>query len=192
MEADIDLPGFADPVAGAQQGFRAVLAAMSRPGSLHTLGAELIPPARLAAATAAVLLTLADSETTLSLDPVLAASRGWIAFHCGTTFAPPERAKFVLAAELPDLGTLNTGSDEAPEDAATVIVQVAAFGDGAAYRLSGPGLAAPGVLRVRGLPNDFIARWRANHALYPRGVDLVLCAGKTLAALPRSVRIEEG
>jgi alpha-D-ribose 1-methylphosphonate 5-triphosphate synthase subunit PhnH len=33
--------------------------------------------------------------------------------------------------------------------------------------------------------------WRRNHSLYPRGLDLVLCAGTTLAALPRSVAIEE-
>ncbi len=192
MDSDIDLPGFADPVAGAQLGFRSMLAAMSRPGSLHSLGAELTPPACLDPATAAVLLTLADSETTLWLDPALAASRGWTAFHCGAAFVQePGQAEFVLGCALPELDALNAGTDEAPETAATVIVQVAALGDGPAYRLSGPGLAAPAVLRVRGLPEGFAGIWRKNHALYPRGVDLVLCAGTRLAALPRSVRIEE-
>jgi alpha-D-ribose 1-methylphosphonate 5-triphosphate synthase subunit PhnH len=47
------------------------------------------------------------------------------------------------------------------------------------------------VLHAAGLPGDFVARWAANHALFPRGVDLVLCAGERLAALPRSVAIEE-
>ncbi len=193
MTADIDLPGFADPARGAQRSFRALLAAMSRPGSLHQLGAELSPPAGLDGATAAVLLTLADSETTLWLDPGLAAARNWIAFHCGTAFAKtPEQAGFVVATRLPDLGALDTGTDEAPEQASTAIVQVAALGEGPAYRLAGPGLAAPAMLRVRGLPDDFIVRWQANQALYPRGVDLMLCAGTVLAALPRSVRIEAG
>ena len=193
MTNDIDLPGFADPVAGAQQGFRAILAAMSRPGSLHRAGVGLTPPACLDPATASVLLTLTDGETSLWVDPALAASRGWIAFHCGTAFAAaPAQAGFVLACALPDLGAVNAGTDEGPEESATVIVQVAALGEGTGYRLSGPGLAAPSVFRVRGLPDGFIEIWRKNHALYPRGVDLVLCAGTQLAALPRSVRIEEG
>ncbi len=48
------------------------------------------------------------------------------------------------------------------------------------------------MLHVDGLPADFIAQWAANHALYPRGVDMVLCAGDRLCALPRSVQIGEG
>ena len=67
-----------------------------------------------------------------------------------------------------------------------------ALGQGTPFRLSGPGLRAPALLRLDGLPDDFAAQWAANHALYPCGVDLVLCAGERLCALPRSVRIEEG
>jgi len=47
------------------------------------------------------------------------------------------------------------------------------------------------VLASNGLPADFAAVWQRNHALYPRGVDIILCAGTTLTALPRSVSIEE-
>jgi len=45
---------------------------------------------------------------------------------------------------------------------------------------------------VAGLPPGFLAEWEANRALFPRGVDVILCAGDHLAALPRTVRIEEG
>jgi alpha-D-ribose 1-methylphosphonate 5-triphosphate synthase subunit PhnH len=45
---------------------------------------------------------------------------------------------------------------------------------------------------VYGLPRDFAAIWQRNHALFPRGIDLILCAGNQLAALPRSVSIREG
>ena len=62
----IDLPGFADPVAGAQSCFRAVLAAMATPGSVHPAGEGLVPPAPLGAAMAAVLLSLVDGDTTLA------------------------------------------------------------------------------------------------------------------------------
>ncbi|HET6198022.1 MAG TPA: phosphonate C-P lyase system protein PhnH, partial [Acetobacteraceae bacterium] len=59
------------------------------------------------------------------------------------------------------------------------------------YRLSGPGLREPSVFAASGLPAGFAAVWQRNHALYPCGVDIVLCAGATVAALPRSVSIEE-
>jgi alpha-D-ribose 1-methylphosphonate 5-triphosphate synthase subunit PhnH len=47
-------------------------------------------------------------------------------------------------------------------------------------------------LLVDGLPADFVAVWQRNHALFPRGVDLILCAGRSVAALPRSVSVSEG
>jgi len=187
---DIDLPGFADPVADAQAAFRAVLSAMAVPGSIHAAGAGLVAPAPLAPATAAVVLSVVDGEAPLALDPPSEAARAWIAFHCGATFTALAQARFILAPSCPDLSTLDAGSDDGPDESATVILQVGALGSGTAFRLSGPGLREPAVLRVAGLPSDFAARWAANHGLYPRGVDVVLCAGTQLAALPRSVKVE--
>ncbi len=187
----VDIPGFADPVGEAQATFRAVLDALSRPGRICTAGAGLTPPAPLDAATAAVALALVDQETPLFLDAAMQTAGPWLAFHAGAPIiADATRAEFVLASSWVDLAELPSGSDEAPEASATVILQVAALDSGTAYRLSGPGLAAPVVLRADGLPPDFVAAWRTNHALFPRGVDLVLCAGTTLAALPRSVTVE--
>ncbi|MDQ2804272.1 MAG: phosphonate C-P lyase system protein PhnH [Pseudomonadota bacterium] len=187
----LELPGFADPVAEAQGCFRALLDAMARPGTTRAAGAGLAAPPPLDPATAATLLTLADAETALWLDPAAEAACGWIAFHCGARFVAAANAAHIVAAlGLPDLARCNAGSDEAPETSATVVLQVAALGCGARYRLSGPGLRVPAVLAVAGLPPDFASLWRENHALYPRGVDVVLCAGTALAALPRSVLIE--
>lgn len=188
----IDLPGFADPVRDAQAAFRALLDAMSRPGTIQAAGAGLTPPAPLDPATAAALLTLVDAETTLWIAPELAAAREWIDFHCGPIHAPMHTAQFVLATALPDLGAFDAGSDECPERSATVILQVAALGRGSALTLAGPGLAGPERFQAEGLPADFVARWAANHGLYPRGVDLVLCAGTSLSALPRTVSVGEG
>ncbi len=192
MTTATDLPGFADPVLDAQAAFRAVLAALSSPGSIHEAGAGLTPPAPLAPATAAVLLALVDGETSLAIAPALQPAAAWIAFHCGPATAPMTDAGFVLTDTLPDLTTLDTGSDEVPERAATVILQVAALGRGASYTLAGPGLQHPTQFAVDGLPADFAALWAANRALYPRGIDLILCAGSRLAALPRSVTVREG
>jgi alpha-D-ribose 1-methylphosphonate 5-triphosphate synthase subunit PhnH len=93
---------------------------------------------------------------------------------------------------LPDLAALPSGTDEMPETSATVILQVRALGSGRRFVLEGPGLRWPTELRVDGLPADFVSVWQRNHALFPRGVDVILCAGRKLAALPRSVIVSEG
>lgn len=191
-DRDIDLAGFADPVVDAQRCFRAVLDAMARPGSVHVAGVGLATPPRLDAATAAVLLTLVDGETPLWLAPQLHAARSWIVFHCGAVCVEdPAMASFITTDALPDLAVLRAGSHEAPETGATVIVQVRALGAGRRYVLRGPGLRDDAALSVNGLPAEFAAIWTDNHARFPRGVDLVLCAGSRLAALPRSVTVED-
>ena len=181
--------GFTDPVTEAQACFRALLDAMARPGRLHQAGEALQPPAPLAAATAATLLTLVDAEAPLWLDPAAADAWPWLAFHCGATQAEPGAAAFLCALAMPPLDGLNHGSDAGPEDSATLILQVAALGSGRRYRLSGPGLDGTGLLHVSGLPDDFARQWAANGALFPRGIDLVLCAGTALCALPRSTAV---
>ncbi len=184
-------PGFADPVGDAQSCFRAVLDAMACPGRAHEVQGVAAPPS-LCNAAGAVLLTLVDHETRLWLDPALQAARGWVTFHTGAPAEPAlSQAMFVVAASLPDLTAMPTGTDEIPEASATVILQVRSLSSGARFELSGPGLRTPATLAVDGLPADFAALWAENHALFPRGVDLILCAGNHLAALPRSVNVEQ-
>lgn len=184
------LPGFREPVAGSQSSFRAVLDAMARPGRIHCMPA-LSAPSPLGPAAAAVLLTLADGDTPVWIDPYFSAAQPWLMFHSGAPFsASPANCTFALAAKIPDLGTLSGGTDEAPELSATLILQTEALGSGTPYRLSGPGLLNPKTVRIAGLPADFAQRWQANHALFPRGIDMILCAGDQLAALPRSVNVE--
>jgi alpha-D-ribose 1-methylphosphonate 5-triphosphate synthase subunit PhnH len=165
---------------------------MSRPGRIMQVDAALALPAPLTPAAGAVLLTLLDADTSLCLAEEADEVRDWLAFHCGVGFAPLHSARFVWARALPGFDTLDAGTDEAPEESATVILQVAALGEGTRFMLAGPGLAAPTPFAATGLPADFAARWAANHALFPRGVDLILCAGTAIAALPRSVTVAEG
>ena len=188
----LDHPGFADPVLDSQACFRAVLDAMARPGTVHTVGAPVSPPPPLDRAMAAALLTLVDAETPVWLDDMAGGAAEWIAFHCGAPRVACGEAMFGVALGAVGLGGFHAGSDEGPETGATLILQVAGLGRGTAYRLSGPGLAAPAVLRVEGLAAGFVAEWRANHGLFPRGIDLVLCAGDALAAFPRTLTVEEG
>ncbi len=185
-------PGFADPVGDSQACFRAVLDAMSRPGRVHAVSAPHDPPPGLDRSTAAVLLTLVDAETPLWLDCAAGGAAAWVRFHCGAPPAAAGDALFGLALGGFSLAPFAAGTDDAPERGATVIWQVEALGQGTRFRLSGPGLAAPATLSVAGLPEGFRAEWEANRARFPRGADLILCAGDRLAALPRTVRIEEG
>ena len=187
----VTLPGFADPVADAQVAFRAVLSALSRPGSIHRVAGGLTPPSPLNEAAAAVLLALVDGD--ICLFSSFPSARDWVRFHCGSNpISDPAAAGFVLADALPDLATLEHGSDEAPENSATVILQIPSLTHGPARTLQGPGLQASATIRAAGLPLDFAVRWAANHALFPRGIDLILCAGDQLLALPRSVTVKEG
>ena len=192
MNTDIDLPGFADPVRDAQAAFRGVLAAMASPGGVHEVADGLRTPAPLAPASAAMLLTLVDIDTPLWLDDAALPARDWTVFHTGAPLSQASHARFALALICPDFTHFSSGSDEAPEESCTLILQVRTLGTGPAFRLQGPGLREPATLRVDGLPDDFAARWAANHALFPRGIDIILCAGNQIAALPRSVRLENG
>ena len=187
------LPGFADPVADAQSTFRAVLEAMSRPGRVQRLPAPPAPPAPLAPAAGAVLLALADAETPLLLDAGADAEE-WARFHAGCPIvADPAEAEFVLAVGAPpSLAALSPGTDEDPHRSATLILQVTALEEGTGWCLTGPGIEHEHRLHVQGAPPDFLARWAANRARYPMGVDVILCAGDRIAALPRNTAIEEG
>ena len=183
-----DLPGFADPVMDAQACFRAVLDAMAHPGRVMPVG-PLAAPAPLAAATAAVLLTLADGDTPVWLGPGMAAAWDWVRFHCGAPEAGLGEAAFAASLDLPALDGCQWGSHDGPEAGATLILQCERLDSGPWVTLSGPGLCEPATVRL-GLPSDIVARWQPNHAAFPRGVDLIVCAGRSLAAIPRSIRME--
>lgn len=188
-------PGFADPPLAAQACFRRLLEAMARPGTVVTLAPPPAPPP-LAPAAGAVALTLCDADTPVWLDAALAvpAVLDWLRFHAGCRIvAAPEEAAFAFAADpAVPFDRFQVGSDEYPDRSATVVLQIDAFGAGAALRLEGPGIERAAGLHVRGLPSCFVAWRAANRALYPRGVDVVLVAGRALAALPRSTAVTEG
>jgi alpha-D-ribose 1-methylphosphonate 5-triphosphate synthase subunit PhnH len=166
---------------------------MSRPGRVVLAGSTLRPPAPLAPATAAVLLTLADADTPLWSDagPDAAA---WLRFHCGAPLVATagEAAMLLATGTAPALAALQAGTEEQPQRGATLVVQVAALEPGSGWRLTGPGIEHEHRLAVTGAPGGFVAAWTGNRARFPRGVDVVLCAGDRLAALPRTVTIEEG
>ncbi|RJF86573.1 phosphonate C-P lyase system protein PhnH [Oleomonas cavernae] len=188
------LAGFTDPVGAAQGCFRAVLDAMSRPGRIVELGVPATAPAGLSQAAASVMATLADLDTAVWLGAGL-DGQGIAAFVTGQCDAPlaarPAAAAFALvqAADLLPLDRFGAGDEAYPDRSTTVIVEGAALGEGPALTLSGPGIKGSHGLGVGGLPAGFVEAWRQQRAAFPLGVDLVLCTGDRLAALPRSVDI---
>lgn len=186
-------PGFAEPVRDAQRVFRTVLHAMAHPGRLMPVAAELAPPSPLAPAAAAVCLALMDYDTPVWLDDRAASAEAldFLAFHCGCPVADaPASAAFALVAgEVPSLSVFPVGDDEFPEASATVILQVGALRTDGPLMLSGPGIPGSATLGIDGLPTRFRSEWAANHALFPRGIDLILVDGSTLCCLPRTVRV---
>ncbi|PWS36316.1 phosphonate C-P lyase system protein PhnH [Falsiroseomonas bella] len=185
---DTRYPGFADPVLDAQASFRAVLEAMSRPGRVQAVVAPPELPPGLSPAAASVLLTLVDAATPLRLAAGTEVE-AWVRFHCGCPFVC-DGAAFVLDPGA-TLMELEAGTDEEPERGATLILEVAALEEAGGWRLRGPGIRDEHRLRVTGAPPGFVAEWARNHARFPCSVDVILCAGARIAALPRSLRIEE-
>lgn len=178
----------------SQDAFRALMGAMSRPGTITSLEGKG-SPSPLMPGTAALIASLADFETPVWLDPILASVAAvveWIRFTTGAPLTTrPDEAAFALVVDadaLPDFSDFAQGSEEYPDRSTTVIAQVERF-SGHAFTLHGPGLKEPRSFSAEPLPADFAARWAANRALFPRGVDLILVAGARLAALPRSLRI---
>src|SRR5581483_9942590 len=100
------LPGFADAPRDAQRVFRLVLDAMARPGRVVEIGLAQAPEG-LSPAAAALLLTLADSDTPVWLDAASAGAASWLRFHCGCPLtAEPAAARFAYCrdpARLPPL-----------------------------------------------------------------------------------------
>ncbi|MGK7861584.1 phosphonate C-P lyase system protein PhnH [Falsiroseomonas sp. E2-1-a4] len=183
-------PGFADPVLDAQASFRAVLQAMSRPGQVQRVPNLPELPPGLSPAAAAVLLTLVDAETRLCLHAGPEAE-AWARFHCGAPLVAAGAAQFVLDPAA-GLLALDPGNEEEPERGTTLILDVTTLEEGRGWRLRGPGIRDEHRLKVTGAPENFVADWAANRARTPCGVDVILCAGNAIAALPRSVAIEEG
>ncbi len=191
--------GFADPALGSQAVFRAALQALSHPGRIVDLPHDAQTPPQGHGASAALLLALLDPDCRLWLSPSLAGTEaaGWLRFHTGCVLAgEPAEAQFAWIAEgdeAPALERFAQGSDADPDRSATCVLDVSALAEGAAtgWTLRGPGIQAEARLAVEGLGAGFAAQWRANHAAFPRGVDVFFATPTQIAGLPRSTRIEK-
>ena len=188
--------GFDHEAFGSQAVFRVALDALSHPGRVFDMPLDTALPRQGHCAAAALLLGLLDADTTLWLSPSLASSDApvWLRFHTGCQIvADVAAAQFVWVAQgddIPQLSSLQLGSDAYPDQSATCLLEVDSLhSDAGAWRLQGPGIPTERSLRVRGIAPAFAWQWADNHASFPRGVDVYLCTATQIAGLPRTTRI---
>ncbi|MCI9881633.1 MULTISPECIES: phosphonate C-P lyase system protein PhnH [Methylobacterium] len=187
--------GFADPVHAGQAMFRAAMEALSRPGRIRPLVTALAPPAPLTPELAALALALTDPDTPVWLDAPLRADpavAGFLRFHTGAPIvAAPAQAAFALIADparCPAFTDFAPGTPAYPDASATLILAVDTLSDGVGQPFAGPGIRGTARLEAGPLPADWAARWAANHAGFPLGIDCFFVAPGRLAGLPRSAR----
>jgi alpha-D-ribose 1-methylphosphonate 5-triphosphate synthase subunit PhnH len=178
-----------DPVHDTRECFRALVDAMSQPG---TVAESPMEPADHA-----VLATLVDHEVScFTPDETI---RTALENEGRLADAESERASIVHAPDpaLCPVGDLTTGSLKEPGDAATVVYCVEGLVQEpetvqteTTLILSGPGVPGQRRLGIDGFaPTDAQALADAQSS-YPQGVDAVLTTDLAIAALPRSVDLE--
>lgn len=195
--------GFTHEAFGSQAMFRVALKALSHPGRCMTVRHDAEVPQTGHPTSAALLLALLDSDCTLWLSPSLANSdaAAWLRFHTGCQLVSnAEQAMFAWVGAgdaMPALASFSQGSDNAPDQSATCVLDLplldakARSESGVAqWALRGPGIQDVNHLSVDGLAVDFLAQWSANHASFPRGVDLFLASAQQLVGLPRTTSIQ--
>ena len=192
-------PGFRDPVKEAQAVFRILLDAMSNPGSIKSLMLTTQAPEGVGSAAGAVLLTLADMDTPVWLEPSLAGGELsiWLRFHCNCPLtSDPSAAAFALAIcdkAVSDLGQFNLGDAKYPDRATTLILVLPSLTGGETVRLQGPGIETEVEIAPYGLPADFWSVRTEVNSKFQFGIDLMLCAGDEIICLPRTTRtLEQG
>lgn len=188
--------GFDDPVHGAQRCFRAVLAALARPGTVHALQGIGDAPPPLTPSLAAVALTLLDHGTPIGLCSSLRipAVQNFLTFHTGAPLMDgAQSASFVLCAspnEMPALDELNPGTPDYPDSSSTLLLAVTGFEAGKVVTLTGPGIEREQSFQASGLDAEFWRSARRNSTRYPLGIDFLFCGADAVAGLPRSTKIK--
>lgn len=184
-------PGYSDPVDQAQLCFRAVLQALARPGSVHALSA-LPPSVALSDALRHLLLTLTDNTTAVWWQNPNEAAQAWLRFHTSAPVATePQQARFAVIDEplrMPHLSQFAQGTDAAPEESTTLLVELPQWSTETALWATGPGINGRTAL-PSAMPNTFWEDWNAQATHFPCGVDVVFACHTEIMGLPRTTRL---
>lgn len=197
-----------DPVHDTRETFRALVDAMSRPGTVQAGPATPMDYA--------VVATLVDHEVGIKTDDE--ALRDALAAEGRLTDAPVNAADIVHVRGDTDerVREVRRGTLKEPSEGATVIyhidelteeIKTGSIGDGESelvngqtteirkdgsevLKLSGPGIPGTRLIGVAGLGPGEIDAIADAQSTVPRGIDIVLTTEQRVAAIPRSADME--
>ncbi|MDJ0571661.1 MAG: phosphonate C-P lyase system protein PhnH [Pleurocapsa sp. MO_192.B19] len=190
----VELSGFQDLIHDSQSTFKTLLDALSRPGSVNEITAQLTPPSKLNIACAAACLTLFDLETEVWLQPELDEEvKNWLLFHTGCRFtSDTQQADFAVVWNLdnmPDVSQFKQGTPVYPEDSTTLLIMVGRqeidMPSNNYPILSGAGIDGQITMGIN-LSDSFWQQWQQNHNSYPLGVDVYFFFYHGVIGLPRT------
>ncbi|SAL03866.1 carbon-phosphorus lyase complex subunit [Caballeronia ptereochthonis] len=196
------VPGFNDTVHDAQRVFRALLDALSRPGSIVAIDAALpnnhamrdALAGRVPLAAFASLLALTDYSTPVCIEREADVLGDALRFHASAPVTRDRRAAAFAyiddARRLPPLDAFSHGEPENPEDSATLFIRVPSLTEGEPLAWRGPGIAESRTVAIAGLSREFWRERAALTALFPCGIDCYFVAGGSLVGLPRTTQVE--
>ena len=187
-------PGFANATFDAQVTFRAVMTAMAEPGTIQPAKTSVGQCPGFSPAMSALALTLVDFETRVWLDSgVKSETAAYVRFQTGAPIvSAPVEATFAFITrprEMARFSSFAQGTLDYPDTSTTVIIEVTNLDANSGFRLRGPGIPGERRLLADPLPETFVADFAANRAAFPCGIDIVLCCGTRIAALPRSTHL---
>lgn len=179
--------GFADAPRESARAFRGLMNAIARPGTVETVvGAA--PPAPMSGAAGVLALTLLDDTTPIYLAGALDCPpiRDWLTFHTGAPFVSADTCLFAFGRweALSPITQFAIGSAEYPDRSATLVVEMSRICQ------SGTQLRGPGIKESAALNLPEPAAFHRNAMLFPLGLDFYFTSGSTVAALPRSTKLE--
>lgn len=185
--------GFADPAHDAHSAFRAVMIALSEPGRLRVTPRPVDVPAGMSPAMAAIALSLADFETPVWTDAG-AEAEAYIRFHTGAPILrKPDAAAFAFVHNADgniDPRQFSCGTLEYPDRSTTFVIAVQELSTDSGWKLEGPGIPDVRHLSVAPLGAELSRVIAVNNDAFPCGNDFIFCRDVTIAALPRSTRID--
>ncbi|MGF1777358.1 phosphonate C-P lyase system protein PhnH [Vibrio nomapromontoriensis] len=194
-------PAFQDAVHDSLYCFRLLLKAMSEPGKRVTLD-KSHGFGDMQAATAQILLSLADNATSVWLSPALQSDEAVldnVRFHSGApVVAAQNEADFAVIAERDLIScssqwlAFNQGNEEYPDQATTVIVELDSLTSGQRISLSGPGIETRCDAYIGDVPSEFLTFLMSRQELtdFPLGIDLILVHQQDVLCLPRTTNVE--
>jgi alpha-D-ribose 1-methylphosphonate 5-triphosphate synthase subunit PhnH len=189
-----------DDVFDAQQDFRVLLEAMSRPGKICRLeGPAVEPPAGLHRATCLAAFALLNGDTRFYVcDDINGQLGTYLKENTGAEMTGIEKADYVFCSGDYDTNCISQfkkGTLQEPEDSATVFIDLEGISESGTVGdvrivLQGPGVETEKVLFLRKVQASLFWSVGEINDEFPIGIDLFLTdAGGQVIAIPRSCHV---